>query len=144
MAAVETSDPRAEAPLEVAEGAHVISLTDRAARMFGEILASKGVAEAGLKVAVVGGGCSGYQYAMALARRPEDTDIVTEANGVPVYLDGYTAHLLVGAEIDFVDSMMGRGFTVRNPNAQATCGCGSSFNTSGAAPKVGGCGTCST
>ena len=116
-----------------------VSLTPRAVRAFTEILEQKGETHGALKVAVTGGGCAGNQYEMALARVPEPTDIVISSGGIDVYLDGHTAHMMVGAQIDFVDSMMGRGFTVRNPNAQATCGCGSSFNTSGTAPVEGGC-----
>ncbi len=116
-----------------------VSLTPRAVRAFIEILDQKGEMHGALKVAVIGGGCAGNQYAMALARAPEPTDIVTSSGGIDVYLDGQTAPMIVGAEIDFVDSMMGRGFTVRNPNAQATCGCGNSFNTSGAPPADGAC-----
>ena len=78
---------------------------------------------------------------MALARQAEPTDIVIQSQGVPVYLDGPSAPMLAGAEVDFVDSMMGRGFTVRNPNAASTCGCGSSFNTTGATPTEGACTT---
>ena len=116
-----------------------VSLNERAARAFTEILDGKGQTSGALKVAVNGGGCAGFQYAMAIARAPEPTDIVLESRGVNIYLDTNTAHMMVGAEIDFVDSMMGRGFTVRNPNAQSTCGCGSSFNTDGSGVQTGAC-----
>ena len=116
-----------------------VSLTDRAARAFESILADKGQSYGALKVAVTGGGCAGHQYAMAMAHAPEPTDIVVESRGIDVFIDGNTAHMMVGAEIDFIDSMMGRGFTVRNPNAQDTCGCGSSFNTDGSGVKEGSC-----
>ena len=78
---------------------------------------------------------------MALAHEPEPTDILANSQGIDVYIDGQSAHLVAGAEIDFIDSMMGRGFSVRNPNAQTTCGCGSSFNTTGAAAEQGTCST---
>ncbi len=117
----------------------IVSLTPRAARAFREILASKGEAHGALKVAVEGGGCAGFQYGMGLARQAEPTDIITESQGVAVYLDASSVHMLAGAQVDFIDSMMGRGFTVRNPNAESTCGCGSSFNTNGAAPTEGAC-----
>ena len=116
-----------------------VSLTQRAARAFREILASKNESYGALKVAVMGGGCAGNQYAMAIARAPEPTDIVVESRGVEIFLDSSSAHMMVGAEIDFMDSMMGRGFTVRNPSAEQTCGCGSSFNTNGGGVKPGGC-----
>ena len=116
-----------------------VSLTDRAARTFASMLADKGESYGALKVAVTGGGCAGYQYAMAIAHAPEPTDIVVESRGVDVFIDGSTAHMMAGAEIDFIDSMMGRGFTVRNPNAKDTCGCGSSFNTDGSGVNEGSC-----
>ena len=116
-----------------------VALTARAARAFQEILTGKGESYGALKVAVMGGGCAGQQYAMAIARAPEPTDIVLESRGVDIFLDSASAHMMVGAEIDFIDSMMGRGFTVRNPSAEQTCGCGSSFNTNGGGVKPGGC-----
>lgn len=116
-----------------------VALTARAARAFQEILTGKGESYGALKVAVMGGGCAGQQYAMAIARAPEPTDVVLESRGVDIFLDGASAHMMVGAEIDFMDSMMGRGFTVRNPSAQQTCGCGSSFNTDGSGVKPDGC-----
>ncbi len=118
-----------------------VTVTERAARAFGEILSERGHTEGALKIAVAGGGCAGYEYAMALAHEPEPTDIITSSEGVEVYIDGHSAHLIAGAEIDFVDSMVGRGFSVRNPNAQTTCGCGSSFNTTGGAAQQGACAT---
>ncbi len=120
--------------------ANGVSLTQRAARAFSDILSQKGETYGALKVAVTGGGCAGYQYAMAIARAPEPTDVALESRGVDILLDGSTAHMMVGAEIDFIDSMMGRGFTVRNPSAQETCGCGSSFNTDGSGVQTGACG----
>ena len=119
--------------------ADAVTVTARAARAFHEISKERGKLNAALKVAVVGGGCAGNEYVMALAEEPASTDIVLESNGIPIYLDGQTAHMLVGAEIDFLDTMMGRGFSVRNPNAATTCGCGSSFNTSGQSAVEGCC-----
>lgn len=119
--------------------ADAVSVTARAARAFREISQGRGKPNAGLKVAVVGGGCAGNEYTMALAEEPVPTDVVLESHGIPIYVDGHTAHMLAGAEIDFLDTMMGRGFSVRNPNAATTCGCGSSFNTSGQAAVEGSC-----
>ncbi len=121
------------------EPAAALSLTARGARAFREILAGKGEPYGALKVAVMGGGCAGNQYAMAIARAPDPTDIVLESRGVDIFVDSASAHMMAGAEIDFMDSMMGRGFTVRNPSAEQTCGCGSSFNTNGGGVKPGGC-----
>ena len=74
-------------------------------------------------------GCSGYRYGMMLEDAPTEDDRVLQANGVRVYIDGKSVDLLQGSQIDYVDTLMGAGFTVNNPNAVAACGCGSSFRT---------------
>ena len=81
----------------------------------------------GLRVYVKGGGCSGYQYGMAFESKLSDDDTVIEKDNIKVILDSQSAPLLSGAEIDYVDSLQGSGFSVKNPNAKKTCGCGSSF-----------------
>ena len=89
---------------------------------------------------VYSGGCSGFRYGMMLEDAPTAEDKILEANGVKVYVDGNSVDLLQGWQIDYVDTLMGAGFTVNNPNAVAACGCGSSFRTAddrappGAAP----------
>ena len=80
-----------------------------------------------LRVAVQGGGCSGFQYALGFDRGPQDGDNEIEMNGVRVVIDPFSAPYLAGAEIDYVDALMGAGFAINNPNVQAACGCGSSF-----------------
>ena len=78
---------------------------------------------------VYSGGCSGYRYGMMLEDQPTPDDNVLNANGVRVYIDNNSVPLIQGSEIDYVDTLMGAGFTVNNPNAVSGCGCGSSFRT---------------
>jgi iron-sulfur cluster assembly accessory protein len=81
----------------------------------------------GLRVAVLPGGCSGFQYGLNIEDKPEDDDDVWDQAGVRIFVDPFSAQYLEGVEIDYVTSMMGAGFTFRNPNASGGCGCGSSF-----------------
>ncbi|HEV2235643.1 MAG TPA: iron-sulfur cluster assembly accessory protein, partial [Ktedonobacterales bacterium] len=92
-----------------------------------------------LRVFVAGGGCSGLQYGMTLDERQEG-DTVVELGGVRVVVDEMSAQYLAGSEIDYVDSLMGAGFTVNNPNAVSTCGCGHSFKTAGDTGEARACG----
>ena len=104
-----------------------VTLTDKAATKINELLGSSGDAEAqALRVAVRGGGCSGFQYALALDQRKDD-DHVFEHQGVSVVVDKVSMQFVFGSEVDYVDGLQGAGFTVNNPNVVAACGCGSSF-----------------
>ena len=85
------------------------------------------------------GGCSGFRYGMMIEDSPTEEDNTLEANGVKVYVDGKSIDLLRGSQIDYVDTLMGAGFTVNNPNAVAACGCGSSFRTADDAGSAKGC-----
>ncbi|HEY7969372.1 MAG TPA: iron-sulfur cluster insertion protein ErpA [Candidatus Limnocylindrales bacterium] len=107
----------------------VVNLTDAAAAKLRELTAEETNPAIGLRVYVYSGGCSGFRYGMMLEDAPTAEDKVLEANGVKVYVDGSSVNLLQGSEIDYVDTLMGAGFTVNNPNAVAACGCGSSFRT---------------
>src|ERR671911_423120 len=115
----------------------VLSLTDAAATKLRELTREEANPAIGLRVYVYSGGCSGYRYGMMLEDAPTPEDKAFEANGVRVYVDGNSVALLEGSQIDYVDTLMGAGFTVNNPNAVAACGCGSSFRTAddGGAPK---------
>lgn len=104
----------------------MVTMTDIAAGKIQE-LAKEEENVLGLRVYVKGGGCSGYQYGMAFESKLSDDDTVIEKDDVKVILDSQSAPLLSGAEIDYVDSLQGSGFSVKNPNAKKTCGCGSSF-----------------
>jgi len=114
-----------------------LSLTDAAASKLRELTAAETSPEIGLRVYVYSGGCSGFKYGMMIEDAPTPEDKMLEANGVKVYVDGKSIDLLRGSQIDYVDTLMGAGFTVNNPNAVAACGCGSSFRTAddGGAPR---------
>src|ERR671911_575693 len=113
----------------VTENATFITVTDKAAAKAKSILADKGVEGGALRVFVVGGGCSGYQYGMAIARNHEDDDIAIDVSGLTILIDAESAPLLDGAEVDYVEDLMKSGFTIFNPNAAKSCACGSSFQT---------------
>jgi iron-sulfur cluster assembly accessory protein len=107
----------------------VVSLSDAAATKLRELTKDEPNSEIGLRVYVYSGGCSGYRYGMMLEDAPTTDDNVLSANGVRVYIDNNSVPLIQGSEIDYVDTLMGAGFTVNNPNAVSGCGCGSSFRT---------------
>lgn len=104
-----------------------VRLTSKAAAKIKELVSAQaGEAGSALRVAVRGGGCSGFQYALALDS-PRDDDHVFEAEGVAVVVDKTSMQFVFGSEVDYVDGLQGAGFQVNNPNVVAACGCGSSF-----------------
>jgi iron-sulfur cluster assembly protein len=104
-----------------------ITLTDNAAAKIDELLSSQEEgSEQALRVAVRGGGCSGFQYALAFDRKKDD-DHVFEDRGVSVIVDKVSMQFVFGSEVDYVEGLQGAGFSVNNPNVVAACGCGSSF-----------------
>jgi iron-sulfur cluster assembly protein len=103
-----------------------IKLTDTAAGKLKELLDSQQDAGQALRVAVRGGGCSGFQYSLALDQRKED-DHVFEDQGVSVLVDKVSMQFVLGSQVDYVEGLQGAGFQVNNPNVVAACGCGSSF-----------------
>ncbi len=103
------------------------ALTDRAAARITEIVASEGRPTA-LRVAVLAGGCSGFQYRFELDEARQPDDVVIEHGAAQVVLDPTSLDLLAGAELDYTDQLMGSHFAVRNPNAKSACGCGTSFS----------------
>jgi iron-sulfur cluster insertion protein len=105
----------------------VINVSSMAASKITELLTEENKPESGLRVFVQGGGCSGFQYGLMIEDAPGDTDQVLQSNGVKLYVDPISIRYLKGAEVDFVDNVAGGGFTIRNPNAVSTCGCGQSF-----------------
>jgi len=106
----------------------VIALTDTAADKVRTLIDSEGVADLALRVAVRPGGCSGYSYEMFFDADRADDDLTVEFNGVAVVVDPSSAMLLEGATLDYKDGLQGAGFSIDNPNAQRTCGCGQSFS----------------
>lgn len=117
----------------------MVTLTQGAADKLKSIMADKGREDLAVRVFIKAGGCSGFSYGMALDE-PKDDDQVVEASGIRVVIDPMSARYLRGAEIDYVDSLMGAGFKIHNPNAVSTCGCGSSFRTADDAGQPGTCG----
>jgi len=110
-----------------ADTAPPVRVSARAARRIAQIL--KGEPQpAMLRVAVTGGGCSGFQYNFTLDDTRTDDDLVIERDGATVLIDSMSLDFLKGAEIDFVDDLIGASFKINNPNAQSSCGCGTSFS----------------
>ena len=107
----------------------MLTITDKAAEKVKTLLVDKEMNEGALRVFVVGGGCAGYQYGMALAPEIETEDVILEYEGVKVVMDPDSAPLLEGAQVDYVEDLMKSGFTVYNPNAVKSCACGTSFQT---------------
>jgi iron-sulfur cluster assembly accessory protein len=116
-------DERMEAP----PMANPITLSERAARRIGEILASE-AAGAMLRISVEGGGCSGFQYKFDIERERADDDLVLAKGAATVLIDPVSQQYMDGAEVDFVDDLIGASFKINNPVASASCGCGTSFS----------------
>jgi len=117
----------------------LVHLTDAAAGKLRELTAQEPNPAMGLRVYVYSGGCSGFRYGMMLEDQPTPDDVTVSSNGVTVYVDGQSTQYLSGSEIDYVDTLMGAGFTVNNPNAVSACGCGSSFRTADSEGAPGAC-----
>jgi iron-sulfur cluster assembly protein len=120
--------------------APAISISDDAVEQLQTFLVDQGTPDFALRVFVAPGGCSGLQYGMSVEEEMEDGDTVVDTKGVRLLVDEFSAMYLSGAEIDFVNSLMGGGFTVRNPNAVASCACGHSFDSGANAGTAQGCG----
>ena len=107
----------------------MINVTPTAATKISELLSEENKTTAGLRVFVQGGGCSGFQYGLMIEENGQGSgDEVYESNGVKLLIDPISIRYLGGAEVDFVDTVTGGGFTIKNPNAKSTCGCGQSFS----------------
>jgi iron-sulfur cluster assembly protein len=125
----------------------MVTLTERAAAKVRELMAAENDPDIrSLRVAVEGGGCSGFQYALGFDGDPESDDETFEAHGVRILVDRISLPYLRGADVDYVDGLMGAGFQIQNPNVVAACGCGSSFQAAedveGEYPAAAdGCGT---
>ena len=105
-----------------------IKFTEEAIKQVNQLVSTK---EPGtyFRISVLGGGCSGFQYGLMIEDGPGDTesDKIFQSNGVRLFVDPISIRYLTGAEVDFVDNLTGGGFTIKNPNAKSTCGCGQSF-----------------
>jgi iron-sulfur cluster assembly protein len=104
----------------------MVTLTPTAIQKVKSILAERGE-DAGLRIAVIGGGCSGFQYQMTLDKEANGDDKVIEMDGLRVFVDSRSLLYLTGTRVDYVESLTGSGFKFENPNAKGSCGCGESF-----------------
>jgi len=127
-------------PLARVEAAPLVTISEAAASKLTELTAAENNPAIGLRVYVYSGGCSGFRYGMMLEDQPTPEDLTVESRGIKVYVDQQSTQHLSGAEIDYLDTLMGAGFTVNNPNAVSGCGCGSSFRTAESAGSPGACG----
>jgi len=109
------------------EGTDPIVLSESVVAKVAELIAEEGDPSLQLRIFVTGGGCSGFQYGFAFDDEKKEDDLRVQRDGVTVVVDPMSLQYLVGAEIDYEDKLEGARFVIRNPNAQATCGCGSSF-----------------
>lgn len=106
-----------------------VNVTEMAASKIAQLLDEEKKTEVGLRVFVQGGGCSGFQYGLMIEEGTGDpeADRIFKSKGVTIFVDPISIRYLTGAEVDFVDNLTGGGFTIKNPNAKTTCGCGQSF-----------------
>src|ERR1700682_210002 len=119
----------------------LITLTNDAVGQLSTMLEKKGTPGLGLRVWLQPGGCSGFSYGMALDDAPLADDVISDVEGLKVIVDSFSAGHLQGAKVDYVDSLMGAGFTVLNPNAVSSCGCGHSFESAQGGGDAASCGT---
>jgi iron-sulfur cluster assembly accessory protein len=117
----------------------IISMTPSAANKVRELLTQENDPSLGLRIFVAGGGCSGLQYGMTLDEQ-QDTDTVIAQEGFNVLVDEMSVGYIDGSQVDYVDSLMGAGFTVNNPNAVSSCGCGHLFKTADGGGQASSCG----
>ena len=106
----------------------MVTVTDTAAEKIRTLLSEKGTEGHGLRMGVMGGGCSGFQYQLDFEEQQGEMDQVFEINGVKIFIDMKSSLYLNGVTLDFHDGLMGTGFKIENPNARTTCGCGESFS----------------
>lgn len=118
-----------------------LTMTETGASKAVELLASSGKDSAAIRVFIKSGGCSGYSYGMAIDDKELEGDSIFEDKGVRLVVDKMSLPLLEGSQVDYVENMMGGGFSVINPNATSSCGCGHSFRTDGQAAPDGENGT---
>jgi iron-sulfur cluster assembly protein len=118
----------------------MINVSEQALHQLKGLMQQQGDEELGLRVFVSPGGCSGFQYGMRFEDTPMDGDSIESRDGVRVYVDEFSAQYLEGAEIDYIDELMGGGFTIHNPNAVSSCSCGQSFTSAQGGGSARACG----
>ena len=107
----------------------LITITPKAAEKVKEFMKEEGRDDLYLRVYVTGGGCAGLSYGMGFEEQPEKDDFIIEQHGVKILIDSFSSNYLRGSEIDYIESLMGAGFKINNPNVTRTCSCGHSFST---------------
>lgn len=128
---------------QTTEATTILEVTPAAVTKIKALLEERELVDHALRVFVSGGGCSGMQYGMAIEPQAQATDTEIAVDGVRLLVDPQSLPYLHGANIDFIDNLMGGGFRIDNPNATSACGCGNSFKTEdGAASSGGGCSSC--
>jgi iron-sulfur cluster assembly accessory protein len=120
--------PTAPSAAPEAAPSNPIVFTAKAIEMVKDAMAREGLEGQGIRVGVLGGGCSGFQYAMDFEKEPRPDDLTVEQDGIKVFVDPMSNMYLQGVTVDYVTGLQGAGFKFNNPNAKSTCGCGSSFS----------------
>ena len=115
--------------MESAQQTRLVSITQKAAEKIVEFMKQENKEKLYLRVYVSGGGCSGLSYGMGFEEKPDEDDAIINENGVEVIIDSYSQKYLKGANVDYVESLMGSGFKINNPNVTKSCSCGHSFST---------------
>ena len=133
------TNPQPETQPVTTVEAPLVVLSDAAAGKLADLVAAENNPAIGLRVYVYSGGCSGFRYGMMLEDQPSGEDVTVESKGIKVYVDAQSTQYIAGSEIDYIDTLMGAGFTVNNPNAVSACGCGSSFRTAESSGAPGAC-----
>jgi iron-sulfur cluster insertion protein len=110
------------------EAPNRVTVSENAAKRIATLIQMEGDADLMLRLSVSGGGCSGFQYGFSFDKSQQQDDRIFERNGVKVVIDDTSLELLAGAEIDFVEDLVGASFQIKNPNASSSCGCGNSFS----------------
>jgi iron-sulfur cluster assembly protein len=115
--------------MESTQQSQIVAVTSKAAEKVSEFMKQEGKDSLFLRVYVTGGGCSGLSYGMGFEENSEEDDLIIEQNGIKIVVDNYSQRYLKGANIDYIDSLMGSGFKINNPNVTKSCSCGHSFST---------------
>ncbi len=123
-----TVTPTTRTPPEPVEAPSPVALTEKAVEMIRDAMTRENMQGYGIRVGVVGGGCSGFQYSMDFENAEKDGDMIYEQDGVKLYVDPMSSMYLQGVSIDYVVGLQGAGFKFNNPTARHTCGCGQSFS----------------
>jgi iron-sulfur cluster insertion protein len=113
---------------DMIEAPHRVTVSENAAKRIATLIQMEGDSDLMLRLSVSGGGCSGFQYGFSFDKAQQQDDRIFERNGVRVVIDDTSLELLSGAEIDFVEDLVGASFQIKNPNASSSCGCGNSFS----------------